>query len=197
MCVAGTQSLFCVQGIKGFPGLLGRPGPPGLPVSAIFLVWYHKLIPETYRNSHLTLSDASCRDHLVLRDPQDCLLTSQWLSWRQDTEFHVYCRISCHCHIPSYTVWIPASISLLHFFLLNQDIMYQSDGPNYPLIRTLLNSLQQDLRLFIDPPDGTKERPATTCLELMICHPNYTDGITLIHHSHFTYGPCLIAHTSD
>ncbi|XP_053466480.1 collagen alpha-1(II) chain-like [Ictalurus furcatus] len=58
--------------------------------------------------------------------------------------------------------------------------MYQSDRPNYPLVRTLLNSLQQDLRLFIDPPDGTKERPATTCLELMICHPNYTNGMYYI-----------------
>lgn len=65
------------------------------------------------------------------------------------------------------------------FLLTNQELIYQSDEPNYPLIRTLLNSLQQDLRLFIDPPDGTKEHPATTCLELMICHPNYTNGITL------------------
>lgn len=54
--------------------------------------------------------------------------------------------------------------------------MYVSDKPNYPLIQTLLDSLQQELRLLVDPPDGSKERPATTCLELWLCHPEYNSG---------------------
>ncbi|TSV94898.1 Collagen alpha-1(XXVII) chain B [Bagarius yarrelli] len=74
----------------------------------------------------------------------------------------------------------PPGLSLNLTMAQLKDLMYQSDSPNYPLIKILLNSLQQDLRLFIDPPDGTKERPATTCLELMICHPNYTDGMYYI-----------------
>lgn len=57
-----------------------------------------------------------------------------------------------------------------------QDLMYVSDKPNYPLIQTLLDSLQLELRLLVDPPDGSKERPATTCLELWLCHPEYSSG---------------------
>ncbi|KAA0717047.1 Collagen alpha-1(XI) chain [Triplophysa tibetana] len=72
----------------------------------------------------------------------------------------------------------PGSLSLTLTQL--KDLAYQSDKPNYPLIRTLLESLQQDLRFFIDPPDGTKEHPATTCLELMLSHPNFSSGIYYI-----------------
>lgn len=54
--------------------------------------------------------------------------------------------------------------------------MYISDKPNYPLIQTLLDSLYHDLRLLVDPPDGSKQHPASTCLELWLCHPNYTSG---------------------
>ncbi|KAJ7988519.1 hypothetical protein DPEC_G00324420 [Dallia pectoralis] len=55
--------------------------------------------------------------------------------------------------------------------------MYQADKPNYFLIQTLLDSLQKDLRLLVDPPDGSKGHPATTCLELWLCHPGYTSGM--------------------
>uniref|UniRef100_A0A671S4T4 Fibrillar collagen NC1 domain-containing protein n=2 Tax=Sinocyclocheilus anshuiensis TaxID=1608454 RepID=A0A671S4T4_9TELE len=58
--------------------------------------------------------------------------------------------------------------------------MYLSDKSNYPLLKTLLDSLQQDLRFFIDPPDGTKEHPASTCLELMLSHPNLSSGMYYI-----------------
>ena len=54
--------------------------------------------------------------------------------------------------------------------------MYVSDKPNYYLMQTLLDSLQQDLQLLVDPPDGSKEHPATTCLELWLCHPEYSSG---------------------
>ncbi|KAG9354484.1 hypothetical protein JZ751_001194 [Albula glossodonta] len=60
------------------------------------------------------------------------------------------------------------------------DLVYMSDKPNYNLIRSVLDSLQQDLRLFLDPPDGTKEHPATTCLELWLCRPNFTNGLYYI-----------------
>ncbi|XP_056312769.1 collagen alpha-2(I) chain-like [Danio aesculapii] len=59
-------------------------------------------------------------------------------------------------------------------------LLYLSDKPNYPLLRTLLDSLQQDLRFFIDPPDGSKDHPATSCLELMISFPNLTSGMYYI-----------------
>lgn len=57
-----------------------------------------------------------------------------------------------------------------------QELIYVSDRPKYSLIHILLDHLQQDLRLFVSPPDGTKERPATTCLELWLCHPEYSSG---------------------
>ncbi|XP_071399966.1 collagen alpha-1(II) chain [Centroberyx affinis] len=56
-----------------------------------------------------------------------------------------------------------------------KDLMYLSDKPNYVLVQTLLDSLQRELRWFIDPPDGTKQHPATTCLELWLAHPNSSD----------------------
>nr|XP_046201345.1 collagen alpha-1(II) chain-like isoform X2 [Oncorhynchus gorbuscha] len=58
--------------------------------------------------------------------------------------------------------------------------MYLSDKPNYLLIQTLLDLLHQELHLLIDPPDGTKEHPATTCLELWISQPNFTNGMYYI-----------------
>lgn len=67
--------------------------------------------------------------------------------------------------------------------------MYQSDKPNYPLIKILLESLQRDLQFFIDPPDGTKDHPATTCLELMLCHPNFSSGQN--HASRYYYHHCF------
>lgn len=51
-----------------------------------------------------------------------------------------------------------------------------SDMPKYSLIQTLLDSLQLELRLLLDPPDGSREHPATTCLELWLCHPEYSSG---------------------
>lgn len=53
-----------------------------------------------------------------------------------------------------------------------------SDKPNYLLVQTLLDSLQRDLRWFIDPPDGSKQHPAATCLELWLAHPNSSNGET-------------------
>lgn len=61
-----------------------------------------------------------------------------------------------------------------------KDLTFLSDKPNYPLISTLLEALQRDLRFFIDPPDGTKEHPATTCLELMLSYPNFSSGMYYI-----------------
>lgn len=58
--------------------------------------------------------------------------------------------------------------------------MYVSDKPNYLLIQVLLKSLYHDLRLLLGPPDGSKDRPASTCLELRLCHLNYTSGQNFI-----------------
>ncbi|XP_056134911.1 collagen alpha-1(II) chain [Lampris incognitus] len=57
-----------------------------------------------------------------------------------------------------------------------KDVMYLSDKPNFVLVRTLLDFLRRDLRWFLDPPDGTKEHPASTCLELWLAHPDYSNG---------------------
>lgn len=75
---------------------------------------------------------------------------------------------------------VPNTVAVCSFlsfpFLSCKDLMYMSDKPNYSLIQTVLDSLQLELRLLLDPPDGTKEHPATTCLELWLCHPEFTSG---------------------
>lgn len=77
-----------------------------------------------------------------------------------------------------------------------KDLMYVSDKPNYPLIQTLLDSLQQELRLMLDPPDGSKEHPATTCLELWLCHPEYSSGMYYIDPNQGSPADALLAHCS-
>ncbi|TNN68706.1 Collagen alpha-2(I) chain [Liparis tanakae] len=75
-------------------------------------------------------------------------------------------------------------------------LMYMSDRPNYPLLQTLLDSLQQQLRLMLDPPDGSKERPATTCLELWACHPGYSSGMYYIDPNQGSTADALLAYCS-
>lgn len=75
-----------------------------------------------------------------------------------------------------------------------KDLMYLSDKPNYPLLQTLLDSLHQDLRLLMDPPDGSKEHPATTCLELWLCHPDYTSGMYYIDPNQGSPADALLAY---
>lgn len=60
------------------------------------------------------------------------------------------------------------------FQLKSQELMHKKT--NYMLVRTLLDSLQRDLRWIINPPDGSKQHPATTCLELWLAHPSSTNG---------------------
>ncbi|XP_076127454.1 collagen alpha-2(I) chain-like [Alosa pseudoharengus] len=74
----------------------------------------------------------------------------------------------------------PPGISLNLTLIQLKDLTYLADKPNYPLIRTLLDSLQQDLRWFLNPPEGTKEHPATSCLELWLSQPNFTSGMYYI-----------------
>ncbi|XP_064210552.1 collagen alpha-1(II) chain-like isoform X1 [Anguilla rostrata] len=69
-----------------------------------------------------------------------------------------------------------------------------SDKPNYVLIQAVLDSLRQDLRLFLDPPDGTKEHPATTCLELWLCQPNFTSGLYYIDPNQGSPADALLAY---
>ncbi|XP_053505551.1 collagen alpha-2(I) chain-like isoform X2 [Ictalurus furcatus] len=72
--------------------------------------------------------------------------------------------------------------------------MYVSDKPNYSLIQVLLDSLYRDVRLLLDPPDGSKERPASTCLELWLCHPNYTSGFYYIDPNQGSPADALLAY---
>ncbi|XP_072227829.1 collagen alpha-1(II) chain-like [Leuresthes tenuis] len=74
--------------------------------------------------------------------------------------------------------------------------MYVSDKPNYPLLQTLLDSLQQELRLMLDPPDGSKEHPATTCLELWLSHPEYGSGMYYIDPNQGSSADALLAYCS-
>lgn len=71
---------------------------------------------------------------------------------------------------------VSACVFIFIFSFHVQDLMYVSDKPNYHVVQTVLDSLQQELRLLLDPPDGSKEHPATTCLELWLCHPEYSSG---------------------
>ncbi|XP_019209972.1 collagen alpha-1(I) chain isoform X2 [Oreochromis niloticus] len=77
-----------------------------------------------------------------------------------------------------------------------KDLMYMSDKPNYLLIQTLLDTLQEELRLLLDPPDGSKEHPATTCLELWLCHPEYSSGMYYIDPNQGSPGDALLAYCS-
>ncbi|XP_072309336.1 collagen alpha-1(II) chain-like [Eucyclogobius newberryi] len=77
-----------------------------------------------------------------------------------------------------------------------KDQVYQSDKPNHSLLQSLLESLQLELRLILDPPDGSKERPATTCLELWLCHPDYTSGMYYIDPNQGSAGDALLAYCS-
>lgn len=77
-----------------------------------------------------------------------------------------------------------------------KDLMYMSDKPNYSLIQTVLDSLQLELRLLLDPPDGTKEHPATTCLELWLCHPEFTSGLYYIDPNQGSPADALLAYCS-
>lgn len=79
---------------------------------------------------------------------------------------------------------------------LNQikNLMYVSDKPNYSLIQTFLDSLFRDLRLLLDPPDGSKQRPASTCLELWLCRPNYTSGFYYIDPNQGSPADALLAY---
>ncbi|MEQ2281309.1 hypothetical protein AMECASPLE_028946, partial [Ameca splendens] len=73
-------------------------------------------------------------------------------------------------------------------------LMYLSDKPNLSLIQTLLDSLQQELQLLLDPPDGSKEHPATTCLELWLCHPEYRSGMYYIDPNQGSSADALLAY---
>ncbi|XP_034047688.1 collagen alpha-2(V) chain [Thalassophryne amazonica] len=77
-----------------------------------------------------------------------------------------------------------------------KDLVYVSDKPNYPLIQTLLDSLQQELQLLVDPPDGSKDHPATTCMELRLCHPEYSSGMYYLDPNQGSPADALMAYCS-
>ncbi|KAF6732467.1 Collagen alpha-1(II) chain [Oryzias melastigma] len=77
-----------------------------------------------------------------------------------------------------------------------KELVYMSDMPKYSLIQTLLDSLQLELRLLLDPPDGSREHPATTCLELWLCHPEYSSGMYYIDPNQGSSADALLAYCS-
>ncbi|XP_041855508.1 collagen alpha-1(II) chain-like [Melanotaenia boesemani] len=61
-----------------------------------------------------------------------------------------------------------------------KELMYMADRASYVLVQTLLDSLQKDLHWFMKPPDGSREHPVTTCLELWLAHPSSPNGLYYI-----------------
>lgn len=111
-----------------------------------------------------------------------CLKANHYCRWtisKYSVSFSGFSSIST-CHIAPWTMnkWKQTLEPNYKSFFLSrtQELIYVSDGPNYSLIHILLAHLQEDLRLYVSPPDGTRKHPATTCLELWLCHPEYSSG---------------------
>ncbi|XP_042335451.1 collagen alpha-1(V) chain-like [Sceloporus undulatus] len=57
-----------------------------------------------------------------------------------------------------------------------KNLIYSANKLNYSMVWTLMDSLGQELKLLVDTPNGTKDRPATTCTELLLARPHLSDG---------------------
>nr|XP_013806657.1 PREDICTED: collagen alpha-3(V) chain-like [Apteryx mantelli mantelli] len=57
-----------------------------------------------------------------------------------------------------------------------QHLLYPSNRLNYTAARALLAALEHELKALVEHPDGTKEKPAATCKELLLAHPRLPDG---------------------
>ncbi|KAH0615536.1 hypothetical protein JD844_004919, partial [Phrynosoma platyrhinos] len=57
-----------------------------------------------------------------------------------------------------------------------KNLVYSANKLNYSMVWTLMDSLGQELKLLVDPPNGTKDRPATTCKDLLLARPHLSDG---------------------
>lgn len=100
----------------------------------------------------------------------------RWTISKYSVSFSSFSSITT-CHMAPWTMNKTTSLFFFVPYSFHaQELIYVSDGPNYSLIHILLAHLQEDLRLYVSPPDGTKEHPATTCLELWLCHPEYSSG---------------------
>lgn len=55
-------------------------------------------------------------------------------------------------------------------------LIYPADCLNRTTVLALLHTLSRELRALVEHPDGTKDKPAATCKELLLAHPNLPDG---------------------
>lgn len=60
-----------------------------------------------------------------------------------------------------------------------QHLIYPADRLNRTTVLALLDDLSRELRTLVEHPDGTKDKPAATCKELLLAHPNLPDGTGL------------------
>lgn len=60
-----------------------------------------------------------------------------------------------------------------------QHLIYPADCLNRTTVLALLHTLSRELRALVEHPDGTKDKPAATCKELLLAHPNLPDGTGL------------------
>ncbi|XP_029470106.1 collagen alpha-1(XXVII) chain [Rhinatrema bivittatum] len=57
-----------------------------------------------------------------------------------------------------------------------KSLIYSTDKLNYDMVWAILDNLGREIKLLVDPPNGTKENPATTCQELHLAWPLLPDG---------------------
>lgn len=60
-----------------------------------------------------------------------------------------------------------------------QHLIYPANRLNRTTVLALLDNLSRELRTLVGHPDGTKDKPAATCKELLLAHPHLPDGTGL------------------
>uniref|UniRef100_A0ACB8EZC5 Uncharacterized protein n=1 Tax=Sphaerodactylus townsendi TaxID=933632 RepID=A0ACB8EZC5_9SAUR len=57
-----------------------------------------------------------------------------------------------------------------------KQLIYSASTLNYGMVWMLMDSLGRELKLLVDPPNGTKDYPAACCKELLLAQPRLPDG---------------------
>ncbi|XP_032994102.1 collagen alpha-1(V) chain-like [Lacerta agilis] len=55
-------------------------------------------------------------------------------------------------------------------------LIYSASKLNYDYVWSLMDSLGRELKILVDPPNGTRDHPAATCKELLLAQPHLPDG---------------------
>nr|XP_032653574.1 collagen alpha-1(II) chain-like [Chelonoidis abingdonii] len=55
-------------------------------------------------------------------------------------------------------------------------LIYSTNKLSYARVWALLDNLGHELKLLVDPPNGTKDNPAANCKELLLAQPGLPDG---------------------